>query len=72
MAPASAEREAQAATSRGLARHERTTSRAARAEGHAHRDLVAALRHGVGEHAVDADGGQQQREPREERRAAWR
>jgi hypothetical protein len=31
-----------------------------RAESHAHADLLRALRNGVGHHAVEADGGQQQ------------
>ena len=33
-----------------------------RAERHAHPDLAAALAHGVGEHAVGADGGEQKRD----------
>ena len=35
------------------------------AEGHAHADLLPALRDGEGEHAVDADGREQRREAAE-------
>ena len=46
---------------------ERHHAAAARAERRAHADLVRALRHRIGDHAEDADSGQQERDAAERR-----